>query len=88
MRFEIVDTEAAYRRLLAADSAEEREAIFAFGDQVSEGMNLPKLGLPPLAGYAVGYRMVRAYTQRTGKSVVDSSFVSASEIIAESRFFA
>jgi uncharacterized protein YjaZ len=61
---------------------------YIFGDQVAEGMNLPKIGLPPLAGYAVGYRIVKAYTQRTGKSVVDTSFVPASEIIAESRFFA
>lgn len=61
---------------------------YIFGDQIADEMNLPKVGLPPYAGYAIGYRVVRAYTQRTGKSVVDTSFVPSEEIIAESQFLA
>lgn len=59
---------------------------YIFGDQIAGDMNLPKVGLPPYAGYALGYRIVKAYTQRTGKSVVDTSFVPSAEIIAESQF--
>ena len=59
---------------------------YIFGDQIADEMNLPKVGLPPYAGYALGYRIVKAYTQRTSKSVVDTSFVPAAEIIAESHF--
>jgi uncharacterized protein YjaZ len=44
-------------------------------------------GIAPTAGYAIGYRVVQAYLQRTGKGVVDASFVPAQEIIRESRFF-
>lgn len=45
-------------------------------------------GLPPFAGYAIGYQVVQAYLRRTGSSVVDATFVPAQEIIAESGFFA
>lgn len=55
-----------------------RQHIFGSGE----------LGVPPYAGYAVGYRVVQAYLQRTGQSVVEASFVPAQQIIAESRFFA
>ncbi|MCG8346461.1 MAG: DUF2268 domain-containing protein [Chloroflexales bacterium] len=45
-------------------------------------------GVPPYAGYAIGYQVVQAYLRRTGQSVVDATFVPAHRIIAESRFFA
>lgn len=61
---------------------------YIFGDMVADTMNLPKTGVPPLGGYAIGYRVVKAYVQRTGKSVVDTSFVPAKEIIEESGYFA
>jgi uncharacterized protein YjaZ len=44
-------------------------------------------GIPPLAGYALGYKLVQAYLANTGSSVSAASFVPAHEIIAESRFF-
>jgi len=52
---------------------------YVFGD--------PDAGLPVYAGYAVGYRVVRAYLRRTGKSVVEATFVPAEEIIEGSGFF-
>jgi uncharacterized protein YjaZ len=45
-------------------------------------------GVPPYAGYAIGYRVVQAYLRRTGQSVAAATFVPAQRIIAESRFFA
>jgi uncharacterized protein YjaZ len=60
---------------------------YIYGDQIANTMNLPKVDVPPLAGYAIGYRVVQAYVRRTGKNVVDSSFVPAKEIIEESGFF-
>lgn len=60
---------------------------YIFGDLDMGMPNVPKVGIPPLTGYALGYRIVRAYTERTGKSVVETSFVPAAEIIAESGFF-
>lgn len=61
---------------------------YIFGDVMADFMNWPKTGIAPLAGYAIGYRVVQAYLQRTGKSVVETTFVPAWEIIEESRFFA
>ncbi len=44
--------------------------------------------IPAFAGYHIGYQIVQQYLQRTGKSVVDATFVSSDELIRESRFFA
>lgn len=52
---------------------------YIFGD--------PELGLPPSAGYALGYRVVQAYLERTGRRVVDTTFVPAGTIIRDSEFF-
>lgn len=52
---------------------------YIFGD--------PDAGLPVYAGYAVGYRVVQAYLRRSGKGVVEATFVPAEEIIAGSGFF-
>ncbi|WP_424359074.1 DUF2268 domain-containing protein [Methanocella sp. MCL-LM] len=45
------------------------------------------LGLPPHSGYAVGYYAVQAYMERTGKSIVETIFTPAEEIVRESKFF-
>jgi uncharacterized protein YjaZ len=58
---------------------------YIFGDLIP---GAPQTGVPPLGGYAIGYRVVKAYVKRTGKSVIDTSFVPAKQIIEESGFFA
>lgn len=60
---------------------------YIFGDALAEFMGLPKAGVPNFAGYATGYRMVRQYLKRTGKSVAETTFLPSHEIIAESGFF-
>jgi uncharacterized protein YjaZ len=60
---------------------------YIFGDTVAQSMGLPVLGLPDFAGYALGYRVVQAFLERTDKSVVEATFVPAAEIVRESRFF-
>jgi uncharacterized protein YjaZ len=60
---------------------------YIFGDTLAELMGLPKAGVPNFAGYAIGYRIVRQYLQRTGKSVAQATFLPSREIIAESGFF-
>jgi uncharacterized protein YjaZ len=61
---------------------------YIFGDELAQGHDFPKAGVPLYAGYALGYRVVQAYLKRTGKSVVEATFVPATEVIAESQFFA
>jgi uncharacterized protein YjaZ len=61
---------------------------YIFGDLDLEGpFQMPKVGLPPYTGYAIGYRVVQAYLARHGGSVVDASFVPAEQLIAESGYF-
>ncbi len=61
---------------------------YIFGDNVSAGSGAVKAGVPDFAGYAIGYRVVQAYLKRTGKTVAETTFLSASQIIAESGYFA
>jgi uncharacterized protein YjaZ len=60
---------------------------YIFGDTIAQTMGMPVLGLPDFAGYALGYRVVQAYLARTGRSIVETTFVPADEIVHESRFF-
>ncbi len=60
---------------------------YIFGDTISASAGLPKAGVPDFAGYAIGYRVVQQYLQRTGRSVVEATFLPSQEIIAESGFF-
>lgn len=53
---------------------------YIFGD--------PAAGLPAYAGYALGYRVVQAYLARTGKTVVEATFIPAETILTGSEFFA
>jgi uncharacterized protein YjaZ len=46
-----------------------------------------ELGVPQFSGYALGYKVVQAYLARTGKSVVEATFVEPAEVIAESGVF-
>jgi len=61
---------------------------YIFGDTISTHMGRPAAGVPDFAGYAIGYRVVRQYLARAGKTVAQATFVPAQEIIAESGFFA
>lgn len=61
---------------------------YIFGDTISAHMGRPKAGVPDYAGYAMGYRVVRQYLARTGKTAAEATLVPAQEIIAQSGFFA
>lgn len=61
---------------------------YIFGGPIAEQNGLPKVDVPLYAGYALGYRVVQAYMQRTGKKVIETTFTPPDEIIEESRFFA
>lgn len=60
---------------------------YIFGGEIAEQYGFEKVDVPLYAGYALGYKVVQAYLKRTGKRVVETSFVPAEEIIAESGFF-
>lgn len=78
------------RRLIgAALESKDFNAMrgYVFGDVIARLQGLPEAGVPDFAGYAMGYRAVQAYLKKTGKSVMEATFVPADEIIRESGFF-
>jgi uncharacterized protein YjaZ len=66
-----------------------RMRAYVFGDTIADmsGMGMEKVGVPDYAGYALGYRAVKAYQARTGKSIVEITFIPAEEILRESGIF-
>ncbi|MBA2392503.1 MAG: hypothetical protein H0V70_07130 [Ktedonobacteraceae bacterium] len=60
---------------------------YIFGDTIAASGELPKAGVPDFAGYAIGYRIVQHYLQRTGRSAVEATFLPSQEIITKSGFF-
>lgn len=60
---------------------------YIFGDTMAAFSGLEPVGVPDFAGYALGYKVVRAFQQRTGLSVADATFLPAQEIIVGSGFF-
>lgn len=60
---------------------------YIFGGELAGEWGFEPVNVPLYAGYALGYRVVQAYLKRAGKRVVETTFVPAEEIIAESGFF-
>ena len=60
---------------------------YIFGGEIADIGGFEKIDVPLYAGYALGYRVVQAYLNRTKKSVAEATFVSPNEIVAESYFF-
>ncbi len=60
---------------------------YIFGDRLADKYGLQKVGMPDYGGYAIGYRVVQAYLQRTGQSIEEATFLPADEIIGDSGFF-
>lgn len=62
---------------------------YIFGDDLAERWQFePVGGMPKYGGYAVGYHVVQAFLQRTGRSIEETTFIPASQIVEESGFFA
>ncbi len=60
---------------------------YLYGDRKATQFGGKAVGMPDFAGYAVGYYIVRAYMEKTGKDIVETTFVPAAEIIRDSGFF-
>jgi len=60
---------------------------YIFGDSIAERYRLATIGMPDFGGYAIGYRVVQAYLERTGKSIEEATFLPAKQIVQDSGFF-
>jgi len=54
-----------------------------FGDAMADVYGYPKSGLPHGAGYAVGYRLVKDYLAKTGKTIFTATKESSEQILDE-----
>ncbi|MCA9888535.1 MAG: hypothetical protein KC546_09180 [Anaerolineae bacterium] len=61
---------------------------FIFGDQWTTRTGGTGIGMPAFGGYAIGYRVVQAFLKKTGRTIQEATFMSASEIVAASGYFA
>lgn len=71
--------------LHCADFTEVRGYIF--GDWAARDWGTPALGIPDFAGYAIGYRLVQAYLQKTGQNIVQATYAPWLDIVEKSGFF-
>ncbi len=60
---------------------------YIFGDSMADAWGFEKIGMPNYGGYAVGYRVVQAFLNKTGKSIQETTYIPATQIIAESGYF-
>ncbi len=61
---------------------------YIFGDALAEKSGYEPLGGMPLyGGYAIGYHVVQAFLKRTGKTIEETTFIHANEIVKGSGFF-
>ena len=61
---------------------------YLFGDPAAAFSGYTPLGLPFCAGYAIGFHVVQAYLQRTGRTIIEATYAAAAEIIEGARYFA
>ena len=59
---------------------------YVFGDWAASRMGYAPQGLPDFAGYAMGYRIVREYLGRSGRSAAEATHVPWREIVDGSRY--
>lgn len=60
---------------------------YIFGDDIMAMFGGEAVGMPPHGGYAVGYHLVQAYLQKTGKTAAEATLTPTSEIIKQSGYF-
>ncbi len=88
---EFDEREIATARRLIGDNLDttgfDKLRAFIFGDYWAQKLGLPAVGMPDYGGYAIGYRVVQAYLQRSGATIEEATFTPTAQIIAESGYF-
>ena len=63
-------------------------AAHLYGDELLAAQGRPTVGLPPFAGFEVGYRLVKAYLEHTGEGLREAIGKPTGEILARSGYIA
>lgn len=60
---------------------------YIFGDWAAERFHYPAQGVPDFAGYTLGFELVQAYLERTGKSAAEATYIPWREIVEAAAYF-
>lgn len=83
---QVVALKPRFREALETTGFDEIRG-YVFGDWAPVKFGYRPQGLPDFAGYTMGYRVVWAYLEQTGKTAAEATYVPWREIVAESRLF-
>lgn len=82
---QLEEVRPAFRDALEVSGFDEIRG-YVFGDWAASSHGYAERGLPDFAGYAVGYRMVREYLDRTGITAAEATYVPWREVVEGSRY--
>ena len=82
---ELEEARPVFRDALEVSGFDEIRG-YVFGDWTASRMGYVPRGLPDFAGYAVGYRIVREYLDRSGRPAAEATYAPWREIVEGSRY--
>ena len=82
---ELEEVRPVFRGALEVSGFDEIRG-YIFGDWAASRMGYVPKGLPDFAGYAVGYRIVREYLERSGRTAAEATYAPWREIVEGSRY--
>lgn len=59
---------------------------YIFGDWAAQEFHYEARGVPDYAGYTMGYEIVRAFCNSTGKSVAEATYIPWRDIVEEAKY--
>ncbi|NDI35345.1 DUF2268 domain-containing protein [Chengkuizengella sediminis] len=59
----------------------EKVGSYIFGDEIAEKQGFQPMGLPPFAGYAVGYQAVQSFMKNNNVSILEATLLKSEEIL-------
>lgn len=60
---------------------------YMFGDEIAAKQGFEPVGLPPFAGYAVGYQIVQSFLKNNNCNIMEATLLSTNEIIENCGLF-
>ncbi|WP_166398023.1 DUF2268 domain-containing protein [Rubrobacter marinus] len=82
---ELEEARPVFRDALEVSGFDEIRG-YVFGDWAASRFGYVPRGLPDFAGYAMGYRIVREYLDRTGSTAAEATYVPWREIVDGARY--
>lgn len=62
-------------------------SCYMFGDTIAKEQGYSPVGLPPFAGYAIGYEIVQSFMKENNLTIKEATLLKTDEIINNSKYF-